>query len=152
MSGLDEISYSRDETVAAVRNYYIFLPKMYLDESDDNLGEEPYWVMPATVVDDHYDWAPEEEAEWRAEYPAWTVADFFEILKDWFRRLNFVPVSSGSVLDVYRRLDAEEEAVVYEVEVSTGSTAGKIWRASAKIVCLAAVRRALGKQHPYHAV
>ena len=32
MPELDEISYSRDAAVTAVRDNYIFLPKMYLDE------------------------------------------------------------------------------------------------------------------------
>ncbi|KAI0109822.1 hypothetical protein F4814DRAFT_461062 [Daldinia grandis] len=34
MLSLDEISYSRDATVAAVRDYYYFLTRMYLKESD----------------------------------------------------------------------------------------------------------------------
>ncbi|KAI8960797.1 hypothetical protein F5Y11DRAFT_358166 [Daldinia sp. FL1419] len=34
MPTLDEISYSRDEAVATIRNYYRFLTKMYLKESD----------------------------------------------------------------------------------------------------------------------
>ena len=34
MSGLDDIAYSRDATVAAVRDYYAFLTDMYLDEAE----------------------------------------------------------------------------------------------------------------------
>jgi hypothetical protein len=33
MPSLSEISYSRDNFIAAVRDYYTFLVKMYLDES-----------------------------------------------------------------------------------------------------------------------
>jgi hypothetical protein len=34
MHELSEIVYSRDATVAAFRDYYLFLTKMYLNESD----------------------------------------------------------------------------------------------------------------------
>jgi hypothetical protein len=53
------------------------------------------------VVDDPYDYAPENEAEWRGECRAWAIADFFEILKDEFKKLNFVPLNPEVVKDVY---------------------------------------------------
>ncbi|KAF2674050.1 hypothetical protein BT63DRAFT_444830 [Microthyrium microscopicum] len=53
------------------------------------------------VSDDPYDYAPENEAEWRAECRAWAIADFFEILKNEFKKLNFVPLSPEEVTDVY---------------------------------------------------
>lgn len=34
MPDLEDISYSRDETVAVANDYYDFLTKMYLKESD----------------------------------------------------------------------------------------------------------------------
>ncbi|KAI0017891.1 hypothetical protein F4780DRAFT_566146 [Xylariomycetidae sp. FL0641] len=64
-----------------------------------NLDGDPNWVMPATDLDDPFDWAPEAEAEWRAEHPAWAVADFFGILRDQFRTLKYVPVSARRVLE-----------------------------------------------------
>lgn len=49
------------------------------------------------ILDDSYDYAPSEgEAEW----PAWAVADFFELLKDHFRQLRTVPISPITVYDL----------------------------------------------------
>ena len=216
MPELSEIRYSREATIAAVRGYYEFLAKMYLDESDiqrppdggwpeitpdrlsglgktdevimllrylpylrptidgcksvdagpygcrfyswidhirsldrpgadvedeleelkimtedSNLGPVPahvvglistkdnlfmldtelgvvYWLScpgrirwgptRERILDDAYDYAAEEEADWRAE-PAWAVADFFELLKDQFRQLWAIPLSPSIVYD-----------------------------------------------------
>jgi hypothetical protein len=64
-----------------------------LSEIKANPSREP-------IQDDSYDYAPEEEAEWRAQ-PAWAIADFFELLKDQFRQQCFVPISSCKVYDTY---------------------------------------------------
>ncbi|KAK2033112.1 hypothetical protein LX32DRAFT_660714 [Colletotrichum zoysiae] len=56
------------------------------------------------VCDDPYNWAPENEADWRGGAGKWTVKDFFEILKDQFIALNFIPVDSSRVLDVYAQI------------------------------------------------
>ncbi|KAI9172774.1 hypothetical protein HJFPF1_02288 [Paramyrothecium foliicola] len=50
-------------------------------------------ITPVTQVEGPFVWAPEEEAEWRAEYPAWNVKDFFKLLKRQFLRSNFVPIN-----------------------------------------------------------
>ncbi|KAK8028335.1 hypothetical protein PG991_005391 [Apiospora marii] len=50
------------------------------------------------IIDDPYDWAPEEEAEWRAECEAWAITDFFEVLKGLYVDLHFIPVSNREVL------------------------------------------------------
>ncbi|KAK4044654.1 hypothetical protein C8A01DRAFT_31150 [Parachaetomium inaequale] len=55
------------------------------------------------ILDDAYDYAAEEEADWRAE-PVWAVADFFELLKDQFRRLWAIPMSPSVVYDFDMRL------------------------------------------------
>jgi hypothetical protein len=44
------------------------------------------------------DYEPEEEVKWRAESVPWAVKDFFEVLKDLFRDLKFVPISSTEVM------------------------------------------------------
>ncbi|KAK7927351.1 hypothetical protein PG985_004349 [Apiospora marii] len=49
------------------------------------------------IIDDPYDWAPEEEAAWRAESEAWAVTDFFEVLKGLYVDLYFIPVSNSEV-------------------------------------------------------
>jgi hypothetical protein len=43
--------------------------------------------------------AIQEQGEWRT-YPAWPVKDFFELLKDCFRNLQTVPLSSDNVYDL----------------------------------------------------
>jgi hypothetical protein len=50
------------------------------------------------ILDDAYDYAAEGEADWRSE-PAWAIVDFFELLKDQFRRLSSIPLTPTRVLD-----------------------------------------------------
>ncbi|KAK1997711.1 hypothetical protein LX36DRAFT_711440 [Colletotrichum falcatum] len=45
--------------------------------------------------------APENKADWRGDAARWTVKDFFEILKDQFIALGFIPISPLRVLDVH---------------------------------------------------
>jgi hypothetical protein len=47
-------------------------------------------------------------ALWRVQGPAWTVVDFFELLKDQFRCLHYVPFSNCSVF-MDKRLDRQPE-------------------------------------------
>jgi hypothetical protein len=62
----------------------------------------PFWlsVRPTRerIQDDPFEYAPEDQADWRNE-PAWAIADFFELLKDQFRRLSSIPLSPTLVLD-----------------------------------------------------
>jgi hypothetical protein len=54
------------------------------------------------VQDDPYDYCEEaEEAEWRANGETWAIPDFFEELKERFRRLEFVPLSERRVTGVW---------------------------------------------------
>jgi hypothetical protein len=211
MPHINDISYSRDECISTIRDYYAFLTKMYLDESDvleppedgwpainsanmEGFGKSdevisllrrlPYinslddaegagccrfadWQLEAqrlTNISDYYedmkicsesdyeyippqvigltfggrdnpiilldtslgvvywpecteeirgspstpeqvfgaaDGAPENEVEWREEGSAWAIADFFEILKNRFRELHYVPTSPKRVRDTY---------------------------------------------------
>jgi hypothetical protein len=50
------------------------------------------------ILDDAYEYAAEEEADWRNE-PAWAITDFFELLKDQFRRLWAIPMTPSVVYD-----------------------------------------------------
>jgi hypothetical protein len=102
------------------------------------------------IIDDPYDYAAENEreAEWRADAPAWAIPDFFELLKDQFRELNFVPVSSRSVEDV--------ETIRYPPVDGMISMLQRIYREHGwpdlqqyrKQDCLDAVRRALQERYP----
>lgn len=40
---------------------------------------------------------PEDEADWRSESVAWAIPDFFELLKDMFRQLFYIPISPRKV-------------------------------------------------------
>jgi hypothetical protein len=58
------------------------------------------------VEGDSYDWVddgliPEDQVEWRANSGVWAIEMFFEMLKDHFRKLNFVPTSPYEVKDMW---------------------------------------------------
>ncbi len=105
-----------------------------------------------TVQDDVYDYwtedISEKEAEWRGDSTAWAVADFFEILKDQFRKLNYVPISPRSVLDVHTHYGHGTHGLV--------SLLQKIYREHGwpdlerydKAKCLEAVQTALEEHYP----
>lgn len=50
------------------------------------------------IHDDPYDYAPDEEAEWRAEGMTWAIDDFFEVLKSLFLDLFYIPISRKLVI------------------------------------------------------
>ncbi|KAK1449860.1 hypothetical protein CMEL01_07196 [Colletotrichum melonis] len=55
---------------------------------------------PRCIEDDPYDYCDDEEdAEWRADGAAWSVADFFKVLKAEYRLLRWVPCNEYEVLD-----------------------------------------------------
>ncbi|KAK2036422.1 hypothetical protein LZ31DRAFT_232639 [Colletotrichum somersetense] len=55
---------------------------------------------PRCIEDDPYDYCDDDdEAEWRADGAAWSIADFFEVLKDEFRSLRWVPRDEYKVMD-----------------------------------------------------
>jgi hypothetical protein len=58
---------------------------------------------------DPYDYAPKNEAEWRPDSACWTVEDFFEALKDLFRKLVFIPTGLREVIDVYSQGGSYED-------------------------------------------
>ncbi|KAK8044239.1 hypothetical protein PG993_004263 [Apiospora rasikravindrae] len=272
MSGLDDIQYSRDETISAVRRYYTFLAKVYLNESEiveppaggwphidnlrsmgktdevyDLLRHLPYlretsietpqaapschfanwreiaqyaslspasggdghghrlcseppelidrippcvvgltyggrenpcflldnmrdivhwyeckgtirhnlnndttnWVAPVTDMDDPFDWdIPEGEAEWRLECPAWSVPDFFNILRGQFHDLKFVPVSSRVVREVYAGGWGNSPVVLSAVQNIYRRHGWPDLATFRKQECLRAVRRTLREEFP----
>ncbi|KAI1474545.1 hypothetical protein F4774DRAFT_325125 [Daldinia eschscholtzii] len=263
MPSLDEISYSRDVTVAATRDYYTFLTKMYLKESDvieppeggwpnlttnlQSLGKTdevlsllrhlpyirrhsddrdqaqgaaecyfadwqklgrylasgrttgeklrlvtegasiyenvPPYVVSLTaggrsnpvflldtkfgvghwyecpgevryepsrepIEDDPYDYAPEKEAEWRADGQYWAIPDFFGELEDQFRELKFIPISSRKVIDVYTTRGSQADGMIpmlQEIYREYGWPNLVNYR---KRECLEAVQTALEERYP----
>lgn len=112
-------------------------------------GEVRYDPSREEVEDDPYDYVEdEEEAEWRGDAPAWTIADFFELLKDQYRKLRFVPVSPRIVEDIYTKRTSEGDemiAIVQELYREHGWPDLARYR---KDECLAAIQTALEEQYP----
>lgn len=52
------------------------------------------------IFDGAENYAPENELDWRWS-PAWSIADFFKLLKDEFRAMHSIPFGSDTVYDVY---------------------------------------------------
>ncbi|KAF2218845.1 hypothetical protein BDZ85DRAFT_63232 [Elsinoe ampelina] len=69
---------------------------VYWPDGPGEIGNE---ASREQVTCDYYEWATDKEAIWRENSLAWTVPDFFEVLKDLFRKLDFVPVSPHEVDD-----------------------------------------------------
>lgn len=61
------------------------------------------WIRNETrqeqVQDDSEAWDTPEEADWRGDAPAWTITDFFAMLREQFEQLGFIPVNSRMVTD-----------------------------------------------------
>ena len=103
------------------------------------------------VEDDAYDYAPDNEAEWRADAPAWPIADFFELLKDQFRELKFVPISSRTVFDVYTTFAAGTDGMMDMLQSIYREHNWPNLERYHKEECLEAVQTALEEQYPQEA-
>ncbi|KAK8104829.1 uncharacterized protein PG998_011862 [Apiospora kogelbergensis] len=252
-AGIHNIHYSRDETISAVRQFYTFLSKMYMDESDileppeggwphmDNLrcmgktdeviellrrlpylcpkgpeGKVGLWPSvaprsdvinwselapkatpcssssrrfdgwngnnlryisePMELMDEdrippdviglvysagryrknfcwiprgasYTEWAPENEVEWRSEYPAWSVTDFFAIIRRQFEDLNFVPLGPHNVQEVFTMAD-DNRAVIKAVQDIYRQHGWPDLATYRKEDCLRAVRKAMREDFP----
>jgi hypothetical protein len=97
--------------------------------------------------EDPYGYAPDNEAEWRSDSACWAVEDFFEVLKDQFRQLMFLPTSSRRVIDVYTRLGSHEgkKSLLQRIYQEHGWPDLDRYD---KRNCLAAVQKALDEHYP----
>jgi hypothetical protein len=59
---------------------------------------------------------PEDQIEWRGNSKIWAIESFFEMLKDHFRKLNFVPTSSHEVGDVWAAQDGYGKETLRKVQ------------------------------------
>ncbi|CCF34650.1 hypothetical protein CH063_01181 [Colletotrichum higginsianum] len=105
----------------------------------DNPSRERIW-------DDPYEWAPENEADWRGDASAWTVKDFFGVLKDQFITLSFIPMSPRSVIDIYTIQPANLKGLVERLQETYRSHDWPELESFCKHECLAAVE-AIVKQY-----
>jgi hypothetical protein len=101
------------------------------------------------VYDDPYEWAPEKEAEWRADGDwVWSVEDFFEMLKYQFRELRFIPLSSRRVLDVFIHLRPDREGMRPMLQDIYRKHGWPDLERYDKQACLRAVKAALEEHYP----
>ncbi|KAL1610147.1 hypothetical protein SLS60_001812 [Paraconiothyrium brasiliense] len=94
------------------------------------------------IRDDPYDYAEENETEWRAEGKAWAIADFFEVLKEQFRKLKFIPINGKEVKDVYEMSDERTEEGLREIQGTFREHGWPDLSRYRKHECMAAVREA----------
>lgn len=100
------------------------------------------------VTDDPYDYADENEAEWRADSAAWAIPDFFEVLKDQFRKLHFVPLSPRLVMDGHTPVTGRDEGMIPMVQDIYRKHGWPDLERYHKRECLEAVRAALNERYP----
>ncbi|KAG8415355.1 hypothetical protein J3459_011432 [Metarhizium acridum] len=59
-----------------------------------------YHSSRAPIKDNAYDYAPEHEADTFRDAGTWAIPDFFQVLKEQYQNLSFLPQSSTRVCDV----------------------------------------------------
>ncbi|EFR01055.1 hypothetical protein MGYG_04058 [Nannizzia gypsea CBS 118893] len=101
------------------------------------------------VWDDPYEYAP-MEAEWRAEGAYWAIPDFFEILKDQFRRLLFVPINTLIVKDVYNSQYGDSAGIIEFLQGIYREHGWPDLEHYNKLECLKAIRKGLMEKYPGH--
>lgn len=112
------------------------------DDGDDNGGDgEPQ------------DKRREEELDWRRDATAWAVPEFFEILKDQFIKLQWMPISHGAVVSAEWSFAPSGTgeglaAMLQDIYREHGWPDLANYR---KEECLAAVRKAMDERYPIHA-
>ena len=124
---------------------------------DTELGNVTWTECPTEVqmnpsreqIEDYaYEYAPPNEADtWRSE-SSWAITDFFELLKDHFRELRFIPRGSREVFDVYTTYVPELEGML---EMLQGIYREHGWPDLdhyRKQECLEAVQMAMEDQYP----
>ncbi|KAF2677592.1 hypothetical protein K458DRAFT_423848 [Lentithecium fluviatile CBS 122367] len=100
------------------------------------------------VQDDPWEYAPGNEAKWRAKGAAWAIPAFFEVLEDQFRELNFVPINSRVVLDVYSSYGPRSEGMLAMLQDIYREHGWPDLSKYDKKECLAAVQMALRQRYP----
>ncbi|KAG7287823.1 hypothetical protein NEMBOFW57_007339 [Staphylotrichum longicolle] len=97
-------------------------------------------------VDSLDDVVSEAEADWRYSASAWLYPDFFEVLKDEFKSLNWVPISPYAVRGSRELPDeAGMMSMVKDIYRQHGWPDMAAYR---KTECLEAVRKAIAEKYP----
>jgi hypothetical protein len=114
-------------------------------------GEIRYRDWPEQIEDDPYEWAPENEAEWRGDAPAWKIVDFFQLLKNEFLKLNAIPTNSLEVIDVYAGPAPGTDGMIAMLQDIYREHGWPDLERYRKRECLEAVQKAMRERYPdYH--
>jgi hypothetical protein len=134
------------------RNNQVFVldTKLGIIHWPDCPGSIRYEPSHERVLDDPFDYAGEneEEADWRCDAPAWAIADFFELLKDQFRELSFIPTSPRTVLDADSIYGPDEEGLIPMLQDIYRQHGWPDLERYRKRECLQAVQAALVEIYP----
>ncbi|KAK7954800.1 hypothetical protein PG988_015494 [Apiospora saccharicola] len=116
-------------------------------ECPGQIEYNPDYPLAVTAIDEPYEWAPENEQEWRENNPAWAVADLFAILRQQFEDLNFVPLGPRNVAEVFTIGDDNRE-VITAVQNIYRQHGWPDLAAYRKEDCLRAVRKLIREDFP----
>jgi len=86
--------------------------------------------------------------EWRAECSPWAIEDFFEVLKDLYRDLKFIPTSPTKVVDVWTMLANGSEGMVDTLQGIYRAYGWPDLSVYRKEECMKAMRKVLEEQYP----
>jgi hypothetical protein len=116
----------------------------YWPECPDEIRHE---TRQEQVQDDSDAWATQEEADWRCDAPAWTITDFFAMLREQFEQLRFIPINGRQVIDSYSEYsdDGEMEPMLQEIYREHGWPKLEDYN---KEECIQAVEQALAEKYP----
>lgn len=90
---------------------------------------------------------------WQAVAPAWSIPDFFELLKSQFRALNFLPITEHDMVDTWAEMSDESDGLVatlqdiYRQNGWPPSSEEDTIRYS-KTRCLAEIRQIIASSYP----
>ncbi|KAK5657991.1 hypothetical protein OQA88_2545 [Cercophora sp. LCS_1] len=109
------------------------------DDDDDDGDEEPQ------------DEQREQELEWRRDATAWSVPEFFEILKGQFIKLQWIPISHRAVVSADWSFAPNGEGLAAMLQNIYREHGWPDLANYRKEECLAAVRKAMEEHYPMHA-
>jgi hypothetical protein len=112
---------------------------IYWPDCNDEIRHE---TRQEQIHDDPDAWASEGEADWRGDAPAWTITDFFTMLREQFEELHFLPINSRQVIQSY---DDEMVTVLQAIYREHGWPNLEHYR---KEECIQAVEQAMEEQYP----
>ena len=118
---------------------------VHWEDCPDTISADPCRETAGYEADDDVD---EEEANWRYDATAWTIPDFFEILKDQFHRLHWIPISSRVARSAAWGEAPENEGMVAELREVYRLHGWPDLDNYRKSECLGTVRRILEEKYP----